>query len=230
LRTSYIKGRNTGIVKTSVEVTNINKNKTLSGGLMILSNNKQSYNTEQKELEEIRNLLGYGETSETSFKSEEAIEGIKNIIVAKEEEIGLKLPIFKNARRVNIFSIPSVSSCLLRNPWRIYKILKFFERYGTLEYGLEVAVSSNKYYVHFVLDNGETKTGLWYFNYKKSLGVNKILQVARILEETNLDSAILVANQLGPNAIEYAKKESELQKPVSLIYYSEIKHEQITNY
>ena len=113
---------------------------------------------------------------------------------------------------------------------KILEILKFFERYGSLEYGLEVSVASNKYYVHFVLDNGETKTGLWYFNYKKSLGVNKILQVARILEETNLDSAILVANQLGPNAIEYAKKESEQQKPVSLIYYSEIKHQQITNY
>ena len=201
-----------------------------SGGLMIVSKNKYAFDSEQKELEEIRKLLGYGETSETSVKSEEAIAGIKNLSVAKEEEIGLKLEKFKNARRVNIFSIPSVSSCLLRKPWRILEILKFFERYGSLEYGLEVSVASNKYYVHFVLDNGETKTGLWYFNYKKSLGVNKILQVARILEETNLDSAILVANQLGPNAIEYAKKESEQQKPVSLIYYSEIKHQQITNY
>ncbi|MHA1910951.1 MAG: hypothetical protein ACTSYA_04560 [Candidatus Kariarchaeaceae archaeon] len=197
---------------------------------MILSNKQSTFDSEQKELEEIRNLLGYGETSESNFRSEEAIKGIKKLVVAKEEELGKKLDKFRNAKRVNIFSIPSVSSCLLRKPWRILKILQFFERYGTLEYGLEVAVASNKYFVHFVLNNGKTKTGIWYFNYKKSLGVNKILQIARILEEANLDSAILVANQIGPNAIEYAKKESEQQKPVSLIYYSEIKHEQITNY
>ena len=197
---------------------------------MILSNKQSTFDAEQKELEEIRNLLGYGETSESSFNSEKAIEGIKKLVIAKDEEIGKRLEKFKNAKRINIFSIPSVSSCLLRKTWRILKILQFFKRYGTLEYGLEVAVASNKYYVHFVLDNGKTKTGIWYFNYKKSLGVNKILQIARILEEANLDSAILIANQIGPNAIEYAKKESEQKKPVSLIYYSEIKHEQITNY
>ena len=74
---------------------------------MIVSKNKYAFDSEQKELEEIRNLLGYGETSETSVKAEKAIEGIKKISVAKEEEVGLKLDKFGNAKRINIFSIHS---------------------------------------------------------------------------------------------------------------------------
>ena len=123
-----------------------------------------------------------------------------------KEDLGQSLARYNGARRVDVTSEPGCR--VVRSPSRFLTIVKQFEIESLVppSYGLEVKSGNRKEYVHLLLEiNPRSVVGIFYFDTKRTLLVPQVHYTERLINRTNLNGGVIIANYIGVPA----KKEAE---------------------
>jgi hypothetical protein len=148
---------------------------------------------------------------ETHFITEEdtdksALLTLINYNFIGKDELGTSLIRYNGAIRVNVLT--ESNSRIVRSPSRFLTIVEQIGRESPVppSYGLKVRTGNRFEYVHLVLEiNSVSSVGIFYFDTKRTLLVPQVHYAERMVNSTNLNGAIIVANHIGVPA----KKEAE---------------------
>lgn len=148
----------------------------------------------------------------------EALTHLLQYPFLKSDELGSPLGKYNGAMRVDITKLEKCR--LVRSPTKFLTILKQLEKESTIRpsYGLEVKSGTRREYVHFTLELNESNTvGIFFFDSKRMLSVPQIHNVERLVRNTGLTGAIIIANKIGIPAKQEAIRINISQENMDII-------------
>ena len=101
---------------------------------------------------------------------------------------------------------------------------KFLARYGEVEENPTMKTpQGKKIEVPFVVKNKSQAFGVWIWDWKRSIGSDKIIRIERIIISLGLDGALLFSNRFSQNAYDLVNKmKKENSAKIILIKLDEI--------
>ena len=170
-------------------------------------------------------FIGDGEPFDEEDLEKQALALIElaNFPWANAEEFGTQIPKYNNAVRINIVS--EKRSKVVRNPSKFLLFLKYAQRIGPVGGGLKVNIGSSPSYIHAVLET-PTPVALWFYDYKKALGTDKLIQAVNLMKATNISSGVIITNIIAIHARDFAERErQEGQSSIYVYRFDDILNE-----
>ncbi|MCG3218198.1 MAG: hypothetical protein KAR35_04300 [Candidatus Heimdallarchaeota archaeon] len=101
---------------------------------------------------------------------------------------------------------------------------KFLARYGEVEENPSMkTLEGKKIDVPFVVKNKSQAFGVWIWDWKRSIGSDKIIRIEKIIISLELDGALLFSNRFSQNAYDLVNKmKKENSAKIILIKLDEI--------
>ncbi len=139
---------------------------------------------------------------------------------AYAEEIGKPVPRYNNAIRINI--IKEKRAKVVRSPIKFLNFLKYVQSIGPVGAGLKVNLGSSPSYIHVILE-AKNPVALWFYDYKKALGTDKLIQAVNLLRATNIKAGVIITNIIALHARDFAERERKEGEFELYVYrYSDI--------
>ena len=157
----------------------------------ITNSNHSSFNGDEISMEEID-------------REARALLELANFPWAFKEEIGKPVPKYNNAIRINI--LEEKRAKVVRSPVKFLNFLKYVQSIGPVAPGLKVNLGSSPSYIHVVLE-AKKPVALWFYDYKKALGTDKLIQSINLLRATGIKSGVIITNIIALHARDFAERE-----------------------
>ena len=103
-------------------------------------------------------------------------------------------------------------------------LCNFLERYGEVEENPSIKTSDGKKVeVPFIVKNESQAFGVWLWDWKRSIGSDKIIRIEKSIISLELDGALLFSNRFSQNAYDLVNKmKKENSAKIILIKLDEI--------
>ncbi len=106
----------------------------------------------------------------------------------------------------------------------LYNLAKeYLKQYGEISEDLKLIQGPTKHAVKFLILVEGAIIGVWILDWNRSVGVDKIIHIERILQRSNLTAGFVVANNFSPNAREIAKQTNDqviLIEKAEILYHT----------
>ena len=148
----------------------------------------------------------------------EALTKLIQYQFSKYHELGAPIGRYNGAKRVDITKLDKCR--LVRSPKKFLTVIEQLEKESSIKpsYGLEVKSGTKRDYVHFTLElNDANSVGIFFFDSKRMLSVPQIHNVERLVKNTGLTGAIIVANKIGIPAKQEAIRINSSQEDMDII-------------
>ena len=124
---------------------------------------------------------------------------LMNFSFAFYDQLNQRVRKFGNAFRIDI--LREMNYKMIKNPFALITVLKYLSTITgkQIGYGLKYVPDRGKSeYVPFTISyDRDTTDGIFYIDQKRPLAVKNILSIERIVENTQLSGAKIIANQVG---------------------------------
>ena len=103
-------------------------------------------------------------------------------------------------------------------------LCKFLERYGVVEENPSMKTADGKKVeIPYIVKNKSQAFGVWLWDWKRSIGSDKIIRIEKSIISLELDGALLFSNRFSQNAIDLVNKmKKENSAKIILIKLDEI--------
>ncbi|MHA2097258.1 MAG: hypothetical protein ACW99A_01120 [Candidatus Kariarchaeaceae archaeon] len=155
------------------------------------------------------------------YSDNQEFEALTNLLqypFSNSNELGAPLGRYNGAKRVDITKLDKCR--LVRSPMKFLTVLKQLEKESSTKpsYGLEVKSGTRREYIHFTLELNEfNSVGIFFFDSKRMLSVPQIHNVERLVRNTGLTGAIIIANKIGIPAKQEAMRINSSQENMDII-------------
>ena len=86
-------------------------------------------------------------------------------------------------------------------------LCKFLERYGEVEENPSIKTSNGKRIeIPYIVKNKSQAFGVWLWDWKRSIGSDKIIRIEKSIISLALDGALLFSNRFSQNAYDLVNK------------------------